>query len=65
MSEEDLNVKIMKHEERLNSGREDYLLSLTRIYQVPEGSGGSDMVGFVKDLMTGALQKPSEVELKI
>lgn len=65
MSEEDLNVKIMKHEERLNSGREDYLLSLTRIYQVPEGSEGSDMVGFVKDLMTGALQKPSEVELKI
>lgn len=55
----------MKHEERLNSGREDYLLSLTRIYQVPEGSEGSDMVGFVKDLMTGALQKPSEVELKI
>lgn len=65
MSEEDLNVKIMKHEERLNSGREDYLLLLTRIYQVPEGSEGSDMVGFVKDLMTGALQKPSEVELKI
>lgn len=55
----------MKHEERLNSGREDYLLLLTRIYQVPEGSEGSDMVGFVKDLMTGALQKPSEVELKI
>ena len=30
-----------------------------RIYQVAEGSEGSDMVGFVKDLMIGALQKPT------
>ncbi|KAF7655958.1 hypothetical protein LDENG_00047890 [Lucifuga dentata] len=36
-----------------------------RLYQVPEGSEGCDMIGFVKDLIHKVLNTPPEMEVKI